>query len=180
MYFSTTCFARIPSIRCKGSGQGDLKGERIGEASHPGPGKFPHASSQDPVFDFGKVPTSGYDRTRCEALVWVTKGLQMRQCGNQKKHGERCGIHKRSAPHGTVWEPSTLKVHESQQIRKRRKGFTWYCHYTMWQEARKLGKLSIASLTDVEFEGCLTKVHEYFRMNPSYHQSWQLEQSKGP
>ena len=58
------------------------------------------------------VPHFDYDRTRCEALVWVAKGIAMRQCGNPKKHGDPCGTHRTSTPHGTVWTPALVKVQE--------------------------------------------------------------------
>ena len=135
------------------------------------PSRFPCASQFHTSYDFGDAPHFDYDRDRCEALVWVAKGVSMRQCSHPRKFGERCGIHKKKAPHGTVWSPSVAKMSESRKQPVRRKGFTWYCRIQLWHEARNNYKKCVDDMTDDEFETCLLKVHEYYRMNPAYRHS---------
>ena len=125
------------------------------------------------------VPHFDYDRTRCEALVWVAQGIAMRQCHHPKKHGDRCGIHRTKAPHGTVFQPLSTKVEESKRLPKqaiqRRQGFKWYSRVTLWQVAKNDFKKQVEQLTDQEFEACLERVNAYFRMHPAYHVSWKLK-----
>ena len=95
--------------------------EFVTAPSLPAQTQFPHASQFSVAFDFGDAPRYDYDRTRCEALVWVAKGMSLRQCSNTCKHGQRCGTHRTKAPHGTVWSPSAAKISESQKNPVRRK-----------------------------------------------------------
>ena len=127
------------------------------------PGHFPFASNYSTAYDFGDAPHFDYDRDRCEALVWVAKGVSLRQCSCPRKFGERCGTHKKRAPHGTVWSPSVSKITESRsQPARRKEGFTWYCRIRLWHEARNNYKTSINALSDDQFEACLLKVHNYY------------------
>ena len=116
------------------------------------PSRFPCASQFHTAYDFGDGPHFEYDRDRCEALVWVATGVSLRQCSNPRKFGERCGTHKKKAPHGTVWSPSVSKLTESQKQPSRRTAFTWYCRLRLWHEARNNYKKTINALSDDEFE----------------------------
>ena len=114
----------------------------------------------------------------------LAKGIAMRQCSIAKKYGDRCGLHKTKAPHGTVAEPASAKVEESRtpprQCSKRRQGIKWNCRHTLRHVAKKDYKKPVEALSDDEFEVCLGNVHKYFTFNPSYAVSWKFQEYQGP
>jgi len=125
------------------------------------------------------------DHDRCLARTWNAGAG--RQCARKPAAGKQfCAQHEKTGTlkHGTVVgtiEPAVQQKYDKAASHKLgAKGFKWYSRVKLWDEARLMGKTTVASLTDDEFQRALYNIDLCFKKHASYIGQWRLREKAGP